>query len=226
MIPDPAGNIWEHSQNVRELYARRARGEGEMDASAQAAGILAPFIRRSPAPPRLLDAGCGAGYLWHSFARRGLAVEYFGLDYSPGLIEIGRRLLPARGLAAERLTCGAIEDIYDQRYDLVALLNTLTFCPDFREPLDRLAGTRPEVIVIRDNFGPETVIRWEIDGYLDPGFNHLKAYWNQWSTAEVTGFLKEYGYTCAPMTDRRTRGQMELVVDKPYYWSWLVAVRS
>lgn len=226
MIPDPADNIWEHSQNVRELYRRRAHGHDEMDASAQGAEIAAPFIQRYSAPPQLLDAGCGGGYLWHSFKRRGLAVDYFGLDYSPTLIDIGREVLPQYGLPAERLVCGAIEDVHDQAYDLVMLLNTLTFCPDYREPLDRLLNTGPKVLVIRDNFGAETIRRWEIDGYLDGGYNHLKAYWNQWSTDEVSEFISAYGYEVRPIADQRTNGRVEMVVDKPYYWSWLLAVKS
>lgn len=225
MIPDPAENIWEHSQNVRELYRRRAEGLDEMDASAQCAEIAAPFIRSRRTPPRLLDAGCGGGHLWHSFMKRGLAIEYFGLDYSPSLIDIGREVLPRYGLPAERLTCGAIEDLHGQTYDLAVLLNTLTFCPDYRQPLDRLLGCGPEVLIIRDNFGPETVRRWETDGYLDPGYNHLKAYWNQWRLDEVAAFLTSYGYEASPMEDKRVAGRMEPVVGKPYYWSWLLAVK-
>ena len=225
MIPDPLENIWEHSQNVLELYRRRARGEGEMDASAQAAEILAPFIDFFPTPPRLLDAGCGSGYLWHSFRKRGLEVDYFGLDYSPSLIRIGREELPAFGLPPERLVCGSLEDLGEGSFDLAVLINTLTFCPDFREPLDRLAGSGAKVILIRDNFGSETVRRWETDGYLDPGFNHLKAYWNQWGTAELADFLNGLGFKVEPIVDRRTGGRVEMVVDKAYYWSWLLAVK-
>lgn len=225
MIPDPGGNIWEHSQPVRKLYAQRAAGEGEMDASAQAAELLAPYIKGRSVPPKLLDAGCGSGYLWHSFAKRDLKVEYYGLDYSPSLVEIGRLILPDLGLPAERLMVGAIEDLWEQSFDLAALINTLSFCPDFRLPLDRLALTGAEVILIRDNFGSETMIRWEEDGYLDPGHNHLKAYWNQWNVAEVADFLAGYGFKTEQILDRRTGGRVEMVVDKPYYWSWLLARR-
>ncbi|UQZ88659.1 class I SAM-dependent methyltransferase [Deltaproteobacteria bacterium Smac51] len=226
MIPDPQFNIWEHSANVRQLYARRAHGLDEMDAAAQCAAILAPHINQALSPPSFLDAGCGSGYLWHSFKSRGLAMEYHGLDYSPSLIDIGRSILPQYGLPAERLVCGSIEDIHYQNFDLAAMLNTLTFCPDFRQPLDRLVSTGARVIAIRDNFGPETVMRWETDGYLDEGYNHLKAYWNQWNITEVKDFLAEYGYESIELPDRRVNGAMELVVGKPYYWSWLVAVKK
>jgi len=224
--PDSGLNIWEHSVGLKELYARRAEGlEEEMDASAQAAELLAPFIRAAPVPPRLLDVGCGSGYLWHSFRGRGLAVEYHGLDYSPGLIEIGRRILPAHGVPAERLLCGRLEDLSGREFEAAALVNILTFCADFREPLERLAETGLKALVVRDNFGDRTMIRWETDGFLDPGWNHLKGYWNQWSRAEVTAFLEERGFVVTPVEDARTRGRAEMVVGKPYYWSWLAAFR-
>lgn len=227
MIPNPELNIWEHSQNVRRLYAQRAHGHGEMDAAAQAAELLSPAIKAWPGPwpPRLLDAGCGSGYLYHSFKKRALEVDYHGLDYSPSLVAIGQSILPAHGLAAEKLRLGAIEDLRGEFFDLAVLLNTLSFCPDFRQILHQLVETGAKVLLIRDNFGSETVIRWETDGYLDEGYNHLKAYWNQWSLREVTEFLAGCGFVCENFIDRRTRGEMEMVVNKPYYWGWLRASR-
>ncbi len=231
MIPNPEYNIWEHSAQVRRLYSQRAHGHHEMDSSAQGAELLAPYIEANSkahpgSTPRLLDAGAGSGYFYHSLAKRNLAVDYYGLDYSPSLIEIGQSILPAYGLPKERLSCQAIEDIIDLHFDFIVLINTLTFCPDFREPLDRLMATKPQVILIRDNFGPETIIRWELDGYLDPGYEHLKAYWNQWNYTEVAEFLKEAGYLVHSVVDRRTGGQEELVVGKSYFWSWLRAEKE
>jgi SAM-dependent methyltransferase len=226
MIPETELNIWEHSATAKNLYTRRAHGQAEMDAAAQGTEILAPYITGAASPPRLLDVGCGSGYLWHSFKKRGLAVEYYGLDYSPTYIEMGQAILPQYGLPAERLTCGRAEDLRGQPFDLIAMLNTLTFCPNFREVFDRLAATGAKVIAVRDNFADETVIKWETDGYLDEGYNHLKAYWNAWGRAELAEFLAGYGYGCQWLADHRCKGTLELVVDKPYYWSWLVAVKN
>lgn len=226
MVPDAELNIWEHSATARELYIKRAHGLMEMDAAAQCAEILAPFIRGAPKPPRLLDAGCGTGYLFHSFKKRGLAVEYHGLDYSPGYIALAREILPAYGADPAHLACGRVEDLHGQAFDLVAMINTLTFCADFREPLDRLAGAGPAAMLIRDNFGESTERLWDVDGYLDEGHNHLKGYWNRWGFGEVAGFLAAYGYAAEPLVDRRARGRVEMVVDKPYRWSWLLARRA
>jgi 2-polyprenyl-3-methyl-5-hydroxy-6-metoxy-1,4-benzoquinol methylase len=221
MIPDPKFNIWEHSAIVRALYARRARGEDEMDAAAQAAGILAPHIKPGMS---LLDAGCGSGYYYWSFLRRNLKIEYYGIDYSPTLIEIGRQNITGSGLDPQRLRVAAIEDL-TKTYDIVLCFNTLSWCPDFRRPLERLCQAARHYILIRTNLGFKTITRWEIDGHLDQGFNHLKAYWNQYSESLVTEFMSELGFELAPIQDRRTRGQMELVVGKPYYWKILFGRR-
>ena len=193
-----------------------------MDAARQAAEILTPFIKPKTT---LLDAGCGSGYYYWSFKRRNLDVDYFGIDYSPSLIQIGRdNLCPASGLPENRLTCQAIEDL-DQTFDLVICFNTLSWCADFRRPLDRLCAAARKALLIRTNLGRETIYRWETDGYLDDGYNHLKAYWNQYAEDEVTSFIEEQGFKVVPITDARTGGRMEPVVGKPYFWKLLLAER-
>ncbi|MBU1741840.1 MAG: methyltransferase, partial [Proteobacteria bacterium] len=166
-------NIWEHSAVVRDLYARRAGAEApEMDAHAQAIEILAPNLLPNMS---VLDAGCGSGYLFHSFRTRNLEVEYHGLDCSASLIDLGRRFLSGFGLPPERLEVGLIENLRE-RYDVVVCLNTLSWLPDWRLPLDRLCASTRKVLLIRTNLGPTQKTRWEIDGYLEVGFNHLSAY--------------------------------------------------
>lgn len=44
----------------------------------------------SSAPFRLADFGCGNGHLLSFFKRAGLAVEYFGYDFSGSLLDAGR----------------------------------------------------------------------------------------------------------------------------------------
>jgi SAM-dependent methyltransferase len=217
MIPDTKLNIWEHSATVRELYARRALGEEEMDAAAQCVEILAPHIKPGMT---LLDAGCGSGYYYRSFQRRNIEIEYYGIDYSPSLIQIGR----GNTFLGNRLRVMAIEDL-DEEYDIVVCFNTLSWCPDFRRPLERLCGAARKYILIRTNLGNKTVYRWELDGFLDEDYNHLKAYWNQYSEAEVRAFMDDMGFEVTPIIDSRTKGRMELVVGKPYYWKLLFGRR-
>lgn len=221
MIPNTDFNIWEHSENVRRLYASRARGEQSMDSAEQAAEILAPLLTPGMS---LLDAGCGSGYYYWSFKNRGLEIEYYGIDYSPSLIEIGRRNIGKSGLPPEQLKVGAIEDL-DETYDAVICFNTLSWCPDFRRPVEMLCRAAKKYILIRTNLGKKTMYRWETDGYLDEGYNHLKAYWNMYSEKEITDFMSEMGFEVEPIIDARTGGVMEEVVGKPYFWKLLLGRR-
>jgi SAM-dependent methyltransferase len=224
MIPDPSLNIWEHSRQLISLCRRRALDlEPEMDCAGQGADLLAPYLEK---PGRkVLDVGCGGGHFYHSLVRRGFKADYHGLDYSPSIVEVARKSLEKFGLEPAKIKLQDVCDLSGLRFDAVVMINTLSFNPDFRAPLDRLTQTKAKVIVIRDNFGPKTVIKWETDGFLDRGFNHLKGYWNQWSKKEIESFLASLGYSSSFVSDSRTKGKIEMVVGKPYRWSWLVAKR-
>jgi SAM-dependent methyltransferase len=192
-----------------------------MDCAAQGAELLAPYL--TDKEKIVLDVGCGGGHFYHALRRRNFNFSYYGLDSSPAMIEIAREVLLGYGLGAERCILGDIRDLTNFKCQIVALINTLSFNSDFRAIIERLADTQAEVILIRDNFGPQTEIKWETDSFLDPGFNHLKAYWNRWSISEVQEFLCDLGYSVRLIEDKHTQGQMELVVNKPYYWSWILA---
>ena len=86
-----AHNIWQHSADTFELYRRRARDEAEeMTCAAQAAELIAELARPGES---LLDAGCGTGYFFHSLRRRGIALEYHGIDATAPFIALGRASL-------------------------------------------------------------------------------------------------------------------------------------
>lgn len=216
-------NIWEHSAVVRDLYARRAGAEApEMDAHAQAVEILAPNLLTNMS---ILDAGCGSGYLFHSFRTRNLEVEYCGLDCSASLIELGRRFLADFGLPPRALEVGLIENLRE-RFDVVVCLNTLSWLPDWRLPLDRLCAAARNMLLIRTNLATALRTRWEVDGYLEEGFNHLNAYWNVYPEPEVCDFIAAEGFEVEVIRDRRTGSLMEMVVGKPYWWKFILARRT
>ncbi|MDR1298402.1 MAG: class I SAM-dependent methyltransferase [Deltaproteobacteria bacterium] len=223
-IPNKDLNIWEHSLPLRELCRRRALDlEPEMDCARQGAEILAPYLAGER--KTVLDVGCGGGHFFNSLSRRGLNFDYFGLDYSPAMIEIARDVFKLRGLDPGAFMLEDVRDLHGFGCQIAVAVNTLSFIADYREPLQRLSDAGAELIVVRDNFGPETEIKWEIDGFLDPGSNHLKGYWNRWSVGETREFLQSLGYDVSQAEDDHCRGRMELVVEKPYHWSWMIAKR-
>jgi ubiquinone/menaquinone biosynthesis C-methylase UbiE len=195
-----------------------------MDCAAQGAELVGLYQKSSNF--RLLDVGCGGGHFIYSLKSRQINADYFGLDSSPKMVKLARAAFKKKGFDPAKIILGDVSYLRGLSFDVAVVINTLSFNPDFRAPLDRLSQTGASLIIIRDNFGPMTVITYETDGYLDPDFNHLKGYWNRWSKKEVWDFLASLGYEVKFIVDKRAKGYCEKVVDKDYYWSWLVAQRA
>jgi ubiquinone/menaquinone biosynthesis C-methylase UbiE len=212
---------WEHSTRLRELYARRCRLEAdEMTCAAQAAELLAPHVAPGDT---LLDAGCGSGYFYHSLRTRQLPVEYFGIDAAPSLVGIGREILPGYGLAADRLQVVRIDDL-DGEFDHVLCMNVLSNLDNYHRPLERLLRCARKTVILRESCKEGAEYRYVVDRYLDDGFD-LRVHVNAYDTAEWTRFIQSYGFDVEPVTDRRSGGRPETVIDHPHYWQFFVATR-
>jgi len=213
--------IWEHSSIVRDLYARRCRLEAEeMTCAAQAAELLAPHVRVGDT---LLDVGCGSGYFFHSLRKRAIPVEYYGIDAAPTLIDIGRRYMPAFGLAADRLQSIRLEDL-DADVDHVVCMNVLSNLDNFHRPLERLLASARRTVVLRESCKHQAEYRYVLDPYLDDG-HALNVHVNAYDLREWTDFICARGFDVTTVVDRRTNGEPELVVDQPHYWKFFVAIR-
>lgn len=191
-----------------------------MTCAAQAAELLEPFV--SPGDS-LLDAGCGSGYFFHSLTKRGIPVEYFGIDAAPSLVAIGREEMPAFGLPAERLRVLRIEDL-DGEVDHVVCMNVLSNVDNYHRLLERLLGCARKSLVLRESCKEEGEYRYVRDPYLDDGAN-LSVYVNAYPQAELTEFVESYGFAVRYVEDRHSGGQPELVIDQPHYWKFFVAER-
>ena len=213
--------IWEHSAPVRDLYARRCRLEvEEMTCHAQAAELLAPHVRPGET---LLDVGCGSGYFYHSLKKRGLPVEYHGLDAAPGLVAVGREVMPGFGLPADRLRTMRLEDLSGEA-DHVVCLNVLSNIDNYHRPLERLLRCARKTVILRESLAGQARYSYVRDRYLDEGTD-LNVYVNTYAAAEVLAFIESYGFSARTETDRRTGGRPEMVIDHPHYWTFVVAVR-
>lgn len=211
--------IWEHSSRVKNLYARRCRlEEPEMTCAAQAAELLAPYVTSGDT---LLDVGCGSGYFFHSLQKRGMLVEYFGIDAAPSLIDIGRKYLSEYGLPPERLQVMRIEDL-DGAADHILCMNVLSNIDNYHRPLERLLNVARKTVILRESCKDETEYLYVRDKCLDEGCD-LKVYVNAYCTGEVMNFIESYGFKVRYVEDRHTRGQVEMVIDYPHYWKFFVA---
>ena len=214
-------SIWEHSQGVKELYTKRARGEEpEMTCARQAAELLEPLVESGDS---LLDAGCGSGYFFHSVKARGMDVEYYGIDASSSLIEIGRRELAPHGLPPERLTQLRIEDL-DGSADHVVCMNVLSNLDNFHRPLERLLRVATKSLILRESLKVGSEYLYVRDEFLDEGCD-LKVHVNAYDITEVTGLIESEGFSVRQIMDERTGGEPEEVIGYPHYWTFLEARR-
>jgi len=215
-------NIWEHSAQVRLLYAQRCRREvEEMTSHRQAMRLLATHAR---AGDSLLDAGCGSGYLFHSLPAVGVPLEYYGADASPALLAIGRSILPDYGLAPERLIDVRLEDIRAE-VDHVVCINVLTNLDNYHRPLERLLLAARRSVILRESISNFSRYSYVEDRYLDPGVR-LKVHVNTYARDEIEAFIRGYGYHVSFHTDEYTRGQPQQVIDNPHWWTFVEAVRQ
>lgn len=214
-------NIWEHSATVSDLYRRRCRKEEpEMTAHAQAIELLAPLAK---AGETVLDAGCGAGYFFHSVAKSGLGLDYFGIDAAAPLIAIGAEELPRFGLPAGRLMNVRLEDL-DGEADHVVCINVLSNIDNYHRPLERLLRMARRSVILRESLKAGAEYAWVKDGYLDPGVD-LSVHVNHYDAAEFQRFIEGYGFRTRLVQDRRTGGEPEMVIGHPHYWTFVVAER-
>lgn len=214
-------NIWEHSAAVRELYAQRCRREAEvMTSHRQAVRLLAPH---AAAGDTLLDAGCGSGYFFHALTDQPLALEYYGIDASAALLDIGRGILPGYGLPASRLIGMRLEDL-SAAVDHVVCTNVLSNIDNFHRPLERLLLAARKTVVLRESIAGESTYSYVEDRYLDPGVR-LKVHVNTYARHDIQSFIESYGFDAAFAIDDYTKGEPQLVIDHPHYWTFVVATR-
>lgn len=221
---NPLSNPWANDSATLELYRRRCKREAEeMTCAAQAARILGAVAAPGET---LLDAGCGGGYYYWSFADRGIELDWYGIDHTPEMIELARtEVCPRAGLERERFRVAAIEELGEERYDNVLCFNVLTNSPHYAQALERLLACTRKRILLRESMSGELVVRYTPDPYLDPGKRHIRVYHNTYPLGEVTAFMEECGFAVTRIPDERTGDRTETVVDIPHEWRILLGER-
>jgi hypothetical protein len=79
-----------------------------------------------------------------------------------------------------------------------------------------------KTLILRESLREQAEYAYVADRYLDEGCD-LRVYVNAYPIAEVVAFMQSYGFAVTKVEDRRTRGQPEMVIDYPHYWTFLVA---
>lgn len=221
---NPIWNPWANDSQTLKLYRRRCRQEAEeMTCAVQAAEILADKVVSSGT---LLDAGCGGGYYYWSLLKRGVKVDYFGLDYTPEMMELARtEMCPRANLAPERFILDSIENL-EQEFDNIICFNVLTNSPHYALPLKRLLTCARKRILIRESLGADLTVRYTPDPYLNEDKRHIRVYHNTYPIKEVIAFMEEHDFKVTRIRDERSQDGVEMVCDIPHQWRILLGERT
>ena len=212
-------SIWEHSSAVKDLYKKRCRLEvPEMTCHAQAAEILKCQASEGDS---VLDVGCGSGYFYHSLKDRMIPVEYWGIDSTRTLIEIGQIELSKFGLSKKNLQNIRIEDV-DGSFDHVICMNVLSNCDNYHRPLERILNMAKKSVILRESIKLISEYSYVKDFYLDEG-SDLNVHVNHYGESEILSFIRGYGYEAKVIEDLRTKGAPENVIDYPHHWKFILA---
>ncbi len=129
--PDPKRGEREYFARIGEEGRRHALGKPFSDEHcleylSNVNALLA--LMRSP-PARVLELGCGTGWLGQLLAQRGY--EVLGVDISPDAIDLARQLQARRGLAGVSYRVGDYEDLrVDPPVDYVVFHDALHHAED------------------------------------------------------------------------------------------------
>lgn len=102
---------------------------------AKASARLLAYLKRSEAPRRILDLGCGTGWLSHHMAHVS-GCEVVGLDFCRPLVNQAARVFSHPSL---QFAWGDIfEDIFAKgSFDLIILCDTITWFPNLPQLINR-----------------------------------------------------------------------------------------
>jgi len=209
-------NTWAFAPAVLESYRARLRGEVEEPVYlAQATELVEPLVTPGCT---LLDAGCGVGQFYGSLLRRGIEVDYQGIDATRLFIDAGKQDFMGMGLDPERLLCGRIEDLSGMA-DLVVCLNVLSNIDNFHRPLERLLSVAGRAVLIRDSLGDTAEYKYVTDHYLDAS-SDMRVHVNRYARNDIKELAATLGFRTTFIKDRYSDGKPTLVIDEPHYWTF------
>jgi len=146
--------------------AHRASDLSDLGPESQSrAEALLDAVRRLPGPRRrILEVGCGTGWLTEHLTRLG---DVTAVDLSPRAVELARE----RGVAADLRSGDFIAmPLPEGAFDVVVCMDTLFYVYDQPAFLERVARTlRPGGHLVMDTINPFVFRRWSPIGPPAPG---------------------------------------------------------
>lgn len=150
---------------------------------------------------RIADIGTGQGANIYYMANRFPEAEFTGIDLNPTLVDLGNAFFKSKS----QTNCMLVEgDLYDLdtshrgRYDGLVSLQTLSWLPDYKEPLEKMADLGPEWIALTSLFYEGDIsCKIEVKDYtsVNDNMNYKESYYNIYSLSKVQDCLRKKGFT-------------------------------
>ena len=215
-------STWEFCGIAKELYERRASDQDvEMTCHAQAVKILQPRIVKGES---VLDVGCGTGFFYHSFRKRQIPIDYYGIDATEHFIETGRTCLKDFGLSPERLQHMRIEDLGGES-DHVVCINVLSNIDNIYRPLQQMLKVARRTLILRESFQNIPSYEYVVDRYVD-NKEEMRVHVNTYPIEPVCDLIRSYGFIPKMVTDEYTKDSAQDVIGYPHHWTFLVATKD
>lgn len=148
----------------------------------------------------VLDLGSGMGAPMGYMAKRFSNMSFTGLELNNDLCVEGNNILSALGIRNAHILQGDLYDLPKSlvgAFDGVLSIQTLSWLPDYREPIKRMIALNPKWIAITSLFydGPVNC-RIEVEDYSTPTEDKLyhESFYNIYSLPLVRSLFQEHGF--------------------------------
>ncbi len=127
-------------ERLREFLSDPINNEGALDRK-----IVIDYLREHFDKPRLLDVGCGTGFMYLALKKSGMDFEYLGVDKTEKMVEFAKKRFPEANFA--------VGDIYklqfpDRSWDVVYCRHIFTHLPGYEEALAEVARVTKDCLIV------------------------------------------------------------------------------
>lgn len=152
----------------------------------------------------VLDLGCGQGANVYYLGKRYPHSKFIGVDLNPDLVKDGNKIFKSAGISnchLERADIYKLSDKYVSQFDGILSFQTLSWLPEFKEPIKAMSKLQADWIALSSLFydGPLscTVQVQDYDNTLCPS---VQSFYNVYSLPVTRNFLSDVGYSAFKYT--------------------------
>lgn len=154
-----------------------------------------------PHTDTICDIACGEGANLSYLAKRYPNIDFVGIDLNPDLIKWGNKIMKNNKIVNVKMTVGDIYQLPGKnigKFDGILSFQTLSWLPEFNEPIKKMISLNPKWIGITSLFFAGDVnCKIEVQDYTLPlgRQKYKETYYNVYSLKLVENLFREMGYT-------------------------------